>query len=209
MPHAAAKDALFAPFKTKELEANFSAIGLKTIELHSATKDRNEYLQRPDLGRKLDEESKKYINNNSCIFDICITITDGLSALAANEHAFPLVQLLHSELTKRGYSIAPIVLLNRGRVAASDQIGELLNAKLSLILVGERPGLSSPDSLGAYLTYQPKIGNTDEKRNCVSNIRPQGLNYTFAVEKLVYLISNAITRQISGVGLKDEMGLME
>lgn len=207
--HAATKDALFTPFDTQKLKQELESEGLKTIELSSATKDKNDYLQRPDLGRMLNQESVELLLKTKSGFDVCIIISDGLSASAANSHALPLIKLLYEQLNKTLYTIAPIILLNRGRVATSDQIGEILNTKLSLILVGERPGLSSPDSLGAYLTYQPQIGKTDESRNCVSNIRPQGLNYHFAAEKLVYFITNSITRKISGVELKDEMGQLE
>jgi ethanolamine ammonia-lyase small subunit len=208
--HAAAKDALFAPFETKEIEEKLGALGLQRITLYSEASDRTTYLQRPDLGRKLDPTSKYLLEVHATSQvvqpEVVIIVSEGLSAKAVNQHAVPLISLLQKKGNPAGWVLGPVVLLHKGRVAASDPIGEIMGAKLVLMLIGERPGLSSPDSMGAYLTYQPQVGLTDERRNCVSNIRPAGLPYAFAADKLFYLISESLRKKISGVGLKDEMG---
>ena len=203
--HAKARDAIFTEFNARGIQDQLQKLGLETLEIDSAASDRLTYLQRPDLGRILSNNSEEILKENAFKGkDVVIIIADGLSPLAVNEHAVNLIKMLVPALQKASYSIAPIILLNQGRVAASDCIGELLNAKLALILIGERPGLSSPDSLGAYLTYNPKRGLTDESRNCISNIRPMGLSIPFAAEKIFLLVNNSLTRKISGVNLKDQ-----
>lgn len=208
--HAAARDAIFTPFESRKLQEQLEGIGLQSIQVHSEAKDKASYLQRPDLGRSLAVECVALLQEKvRAEIDVVLIVSSGLSAAAVNQHAFPLLQNLVNKLELAGIQVAPIVLLEKGRVAASDPIGHYINAKLSVMLIGERPGLSSPDSMGAYLTYRPKIGLTDESRNCVSNIRPEGLAIPFAVEKLFYLIQQSLRKGISGVGLKDEMGLID
>lgn len=208
--HAAAKDAIFMPFESEKLQGQLEGIGLECIQVHSNAKDHATYLQRPDLGRSLAPESVELLQTrNEKETGVVLIVSGGLSATAVNQHAFPLLQGLIAKLKAANHQIAPIVLLEKGRVAASDPIGHYLAAKLSIILIGERPGLSSPDSMGAYLTYKPRIVLTDESRNCVSNIRPEGLAIPFAVDKLFYLIQQSLKKGLSGVGLKDEMGLID
>jgi ethanolamine ammonia-lyase small subunit len=169
--------------------------------------NRNQYLQNPNLGRSLDEVSAKTLEAYSDDhYTIAIIIADGLSATAVNEHAIPVIRLLLTELGKMKHSYSPVCLVEQGRVAIGDEIGERMNATISLVFIGERPGLSSPDSMGIYLTYQPKKGMTDEKRNCISNIRPGGLSYEQAVHQLIYLIRESLQLQLSGFNLKDQSG---
>jgi ethanolamine ammonia-lyase small subunit len=162
-------------------------------------------LQNTNSGKKLNPESAQKIKQLSS-YDLCFIIGDGLSAAAANEHAVEIIKILISKFEKLNWSIAPVVLAEQARVALSDEIGILINAEIVVMLLGERPGLSSPDSMGAYITYHPEQGLTDERRNCVSNIRPEGLSYPFAAEKLFYLLTEMKTKKISGVHLKDRQG---
>ncbi|HMG82690.1 MAG TPA: ethanolamine ammonia-lyase subunit EutC [Ferruginibacter sp.] len=204
---AHARDAVYSLLDNKLLLAGLEAFNTPVHLLQSKAVNRTTYLQRPDLGRQLNDDSKNILQNSSHDqYDISIILADGLSAEAVNKNAFPLLQQLIPALQQ--YSIAPIVLVQNARVAISDEVGSLLRSKISLILIGERPGLSSPDSLGAYLTFSPTIGLTDESRNCVSNIRPEGLPYNFAAEKILYLIQESFRLQLSGVHLKDNAGLI-
>jgi ethanolamine ammonia-lyase small subunit len=200
--HALAKDAVWTPLDFTLLENELENMNLDHLRLNSEASDRETYIRRPDLGRKLSQESIATIkNSNPTPADISILIADGLSANAISTHAiFFLEEFL--PLVDR-FSLAPICLINQGRVAISDQIGELFSSKISIILIGERPGLSSPYSMGIYLTYNPKAGNTDEKRNCISNIRVGGLPYAYAAGKLAFLTSEALRLKLSGVDLKD------
>jgi ethanolamine ammonia-lyase small subunit len=181
---------------------------LPVLHLNSRVNDRRQYLQRPDLGRRLNDGSLDLLLDHRPETDIAIILADGLSATAVNENAVGLLQALIPQLLAAGFKLAPISMVEQGRVAIGDDIGHGLNAKLSLVLIGERPGLSSADSLGAYLTYNPKPGLTDEMRNCISNIRPGGLIYKKATKKIFYLISEAFKRKLSGVDLKDNAGLL-
>jgi ethanolamine ammonia-lyase small subunit len=141
--------------------------------------------------------------------DVALLIADGLSATAINNHAVPLLQILIPLIRDSGFSLTPLCILHQGRVAIGDEVGSLLKAKFSVILIGERPGLSSPDSMGAYLTYNPTVGLTDESRNCISNIRLEGLSYKAAAEKILYFITESFRLGFSGVALKDNQGLLE
>ena len=206
LAHAYARDAVFASLNTETLLEEFSNHKWESILLNSQCPSRNEYLQRPDKGRKLDEASINKVKQlNTSEYDIAIVVADGLSAIAINEHLLPLLSLIVPLLTAR-FSIAPIAIVQQGRVAIADEIASLLNAKLSIILIGERPGLTSPNSMGAYITYNPKIGLTDERRNCISNIRQEGLPYPAAADKITYLINQSLRLQISGVELKEDKG---
>jgi ethanolamine ammonia-lyase small subunit len=179
--------------------------------LHSAAENRNVYLQRPDLGRKLDAPSRAQLaarrgdRPGERPFDLSIVIADGLSAFAVAQHAAPLLRALGALLAPESWTLAPLAIVEQGRVAVGDEVGESLGAKMVVVLIGERPGLSSPDSMGLYITWAPLVGLTDERRNCISNVRTAGLGYEDAAKKLHYLLSEARQRQLTGVGLKDEV----
>ena len=210
LAHAHARDAVYSTLATEPLLADLAALQLPVCQVRSKAQTREEYLQRPDRGRQLDSASQSLLTeyaSGEC--DIAIILADGLSATAINDHALPLLRLLVPQLLAAGFRLGPVAIAEQARVALSDEIGQLLRARLSLMLIGERPGLSSPHSLGAYFTYGPRPGLTDEARNCVSNIRPAGLPYAAAAEKLFALLQEALRRQLSGVGLKDESGLLE
>ena len=214
LAHAHARDAVHSALDLAKLTAQFQTFQLPVLTLHSQAKDRFEYIQRPDFGRRLDAVSHNDLATfltqtapTSCTYDVALIFADGLSATAINEHAFPLLELLIPKLQNLNLKMGPLSIIEQGRVAIGDEVGALLNAQIAVIFIGERPGLSSPDSMGAYLTYAPQIGTTDEARNCVSNIRTRGLVYAAAVEKIVYLIEESLRLKLTGVGLKDmEMG---
>lgn len=207
LDHARARDAVFSTLDLARLTAELTAIHPRVQTLHSRAANRREYLQRPDLGRQLalSADFPAHPSVNERAFDVAIVIADGLSAAAVNHHAVPVVSRLAAAIEKIGWSLAPITLIEQGRVAIADEVAYALSAELVVMLIGERPGLSSPDSLGAYLTFRPRPGLTDESRNCVSNIRPEGMPYDVAAQKLLYLLTEMKTRRLSGVGLKDEM----
>jgi ethanolamine ammonia-lyase small subunit len=209
--HAQARDAVHLPFDHAGLRAQLTAQGRASLLLHSAATDRDCYLQRPDLGRRLQGDSaqqlRDYAQANPGGVDLAIVIADGLSALAVHRHSLPLLARLEEQALTEGWSLAPVVLVEQGRVAVADEVGELLGARMTVILIGERPGLSSPDSLGLYFTYQPKVGLTDAYRNCISNVRLEGLSYALATHRLLCLMREACRRQLSGVDLKDEAQL--
>lgn len=210
LAHAHARDAVYSLLDKPLLHQQLDDLGVQYMWLHSKAADRHQYLQRPDYGRQLNEDSiNKLRGLQSPASDVCITIADGLSATAVNCHAIPLLHCLIPLLRQSGLSVAPICIVEQGRVAVSDETGTILHARLSMILIGERPGLSSPDSLGVYLTYAPARGTTDERRNCISNIRPEGLHYDKAAEKILYLVKEALRLQLSGVQLKDNAGLLD
>jgi ethanolamine ammonia-lyase small subunit len=202
---AHAKDAVYSVLNVEELIAQLTAFKLPIYTLQSRAISREMYLQRPDFGRLLNTKSIDLLKENKSVlkYDVAIIIADGLSATAINKHAFPVVQLLINELNRLNYSIAPIAIIEQGRVAIGDETGYYLNAQMSVVLIGERPGLTSPDSMGAYLTYNPKQGLTDERRNCVSNIRPEGLMYELAAQKILYLIQESLRLKLTGIELKD------
>ncbi|WP_046243276.1 ethanolamine ammonia-lyase subunit EutC [Hymenobacter terrenus] len=209
LAHAHARDAVYSTLATEQLLGDLATLQLPVCQVRSRAQNRQEYLQRPDWGRQLADESKallaEHVGEES---DIIIILADGLSATAINEHAGPLLRLLLPQLQLAGFRLGPLVLAEQARVALGDEIGQLLRARLVLLLIGERPGLSSPNSLGAYFTYGPRPGLTDEARNCVSNIRPEGLAYPAAAAKLFFLLQEALRRQLSGVGLKDQSDLL-
>lgn len=208
--HARARDAVQLPFEPQQLERRLAALGLATLRLRSAAADRRQYLQRPDLGRRLCPESAQRLQqgqHGAAGYDLALVVADGLSALAVHSHAVALISAFLPLARARGWRLAPVCVVTLGRVAIGDQIASLLGARAVAILLGERPGLSSPDSLGVYLTYQPTSGTTDERRNCISNIRLAGLSPTIAAQKLCYLAGEALSRRLSGVLLKDELSL--
>jgi ethanolamine ammonia-lyase small subunit len=210
LAHARARDAVQSNLDMGPLERDIASIGHETIRLRSAATDRATYLQRPDLGRRLDEESRHLREQNKgAVGTVAFIVADGLSALAVQRHAPAMLEAILSRLDPDDWHIAPITLVEQGRVAISDEIGALLNAELAIILIGERPGLSSPDSLGIYLTYEPKLGNTDANRNCISNIRAAGLSYPAAAHRLLYLMTAARRLGLSGVTLKDDSSTLD
>jgi ethanolamine ammonia-lyase small subunit len=176
--------------------------GLASIQVSSACPDRHHYLLRPDLGRRLAPGDRAMLEANPAPGALAFVICDGLSALAVQHHAAPLLTALLASL-----AIGRVVIARQGRVALGDDIGEALGAEAVAVLIGERPGLSAPDSLGVYLTWQPRIGRRDAERNCISNIRPEGLPIPMAAAKLVWLIGEMRRLRLSGVDLKDEQPL--
>lgn len=207
LDHARARDAVHAHFEAAALVSGFEAMGLKTFEVSSHAHDRKTYLKRPDLGRKLDLASQRLLEAHSgTACDVAFVIGDGLSPSAVNAHAVGLCRLMLPRLVAGNLRIGPVTVAAGARVALGDEIGALLRARLIVMLIGERPGLSAPDSLGAYLTFAPKPGLTDAERNCVSNIHAAGLTYEEAAFKIDWLARAALTQQISGVALKDESG---
>ncbi len=203
MAHSQAKDAINSEIDVNSLTEIFKAQGLDTLFVQSQVTDRNDYLRNPNKGRLLNYASERLLQSSKTDKrDLCIIVADGLSATAVNIHAEKIIELLLPQLPD--WTLTPIVIAQYSRVALSDAIGELLNARIALILIGERPGLSSPHSMGAYLTYQPQAGNTDERRNCISNIQPQGLVYEAATASIAYLLKAMLVKQISGVQLKDD-----
>jgi ethanolamine ammonia-lyase small subunit len=200
LDHARARDAVY-----EELDP--AALGLPYILLRSAAADRRTYLRRPDLGRILNGESRARLEKGS--YDAAIVLADGLSASAVQRHAAPLLQELMPLLTEEGWRMAPLTVVLQGRVAIGDEIGARLGAQLVAVLIGERPGLSSPDSLGIYLTWAPRSGRTDAERNCISNIRSDGIAYGAAAKRLLFLMQQARARKLSGIGLKEDAPLLE
>jgi ethanolamine ammonia-lyase small subunit len=205
LAHAQARDAVHAAFDAAAVRAALAGAGVESIEVRSAATDRATYLRRPDLGRRLSAAGAACLaecGRGPC--DVAVVIGDGLSAAAADAHAAPLVIALREALAASALSFAPVVLAHQARVALGDEIGQALGAGLVVMLLGERPGLSSPDSLGAYITFDPKVGCTDAQRNCVSNIRPAGLGIDAATRKIAWLILAARSRGATGLALKDE-----
>ncbi|PQZ90091.1 MULTISPECIES: ethanolamine ammonia-lyase subunit EutC [Pseudomonas] len=206
--HAQARDAVHLPFDHEGLSSQLAERGRDTLLLRSAAADRHSYLQRPDLGRRLSDESAQSLREHAAAnpggVDLAVVVADGLSALAVHKHTLPFLTRMEEQTHAEGWSLSPVILVEQGRVAVADEIGQLLGAKMVVILIGERPGLSSPDSLGLYFTYNPKVGLTDAYRNCISNVRLEGLSYGMAAHRLLYLMREACRRQLSGVNLKDE-----
>ncbi len=210
LAHAQARDAVHLPFDAEHLAARLPG---PSLLLHSAAKDRDTYLQRPDLGRRLSQQSAEeldlYRANHPEGYDLALVVADGLSALAVERHALPMLQRIGQLADAEGWRLAPTCLVHQGRVAVADEVAARLDARMVVILLGERPGLSSPDSLGLYFTYAPRVGLTDAYRNCISNVRLEGLSYAMASHRLLYLMREAWRRQLSGVRLKDESELAQ
>jgi ethanolamine ammonia-lyase small subunit len=203
--HAEARDAVHAALNGAALAAELSATTSgPAVRVHSAATDRATYLQRPDLGRRLSEASRAGLPSGS--WDLALIVMDGLSAIAVERHAPALVQQLLPRL--EGWRLAPVVVVEQGRVGLGDEIGLALGVQLSVVLIGERPGLSSPDSLGAYITWDPRPGRTDAERNCISNIRTEGLNYTMAAAQLSAYLTEARSRRLTGIALKEDSSLL-
>lgn len=204
--HAKAKDAVHIPLDFKKTaEIIISSAETDVIILESMAVTREEYLRRPDLGRRLSEESLNRINRIKSGYDISISVADGLSSMAIEKNAAVFLSILFP-LLRTHYTLSPVALIKHARVAVADEVASAFGAKLAIILIGERPGLKSPDSMGIYITYDPGPGMTDERRNCISNIRPGGMTYPAGVSKLLYLVNESMKRKLSGVHLKDEQG---
>ncbi|MGE0099899.1 MAG: ethanolamine ammonia-lyase subunit EutC [Hydrogenophaga sp.] len=210
LAHAQARDAVHLAFDPAGLAVELHTLGLQTMRLHSAAPDRATYLQRPDLGRRLADASRQSLcglPRPKPSPDLAFVIADGLSPLAVMRHAATLMAELLYRLRadpRQDWRIAPVALVTQGRVAIGDEIGERLQARTVVVLIGERPGLSSPDSLGIYFTWAPRVGRTDAERNCISNVRDAGLTPARAAERLHTLLALARQREQSGIGLKDE-----
>jgi ethanolamine ammonia-lyase small subunit len=210
MAHAMARDAVHLPLNTVGVQAEIQSLGFETLIVHSKAESRATYLLRPDLGRRLNDESKQHLLTYlpKKPIDLLIVVGDGLSALAVHHNAATLL----SELIKRippSLKVGPIVIAQQARVALADEVAEIVSARMVVMLIGERPGLTSPDSLGAYLTFSPTTACNDANRNCISNIRSEGLQLAPAADKLNWLIMESFRRKISGVALKDESDSVE
>ena len=215
LAHAMARDAVHLALDVDALEAAIQAQGFSTIRVHSRAPDRANYLLRPDWGRRLDDNSLMDLTGTNSLkksnakpIDLLIVVADGLSSLAVSRHVLPMLAEIR-QLLPADWQLGPVVIASQARVAIGDEIGHALNARMVAMLIGERPGLSSPDSLGMYLTYQPTLGLSDADRNCISNVRPEGLQYAVAAKKLLWLAGQAMRLKLSGVALKDESDVQE
>jgi ethanolamine ammonia-lyase small subunit len=207
LDHARARDAVHAVLDAAAITSALAALGLEALQVSSCAHSRADYLRRPDLGRKLDPASQHLLtsrNFNSC--RLAVVIADGLSPSAVNAHAIELLKNLIPRLALDGIETARAVIATGARVALGDEIGAVLGARMVVMLIGERPGLSASDSLGAYLTFAPRAGLTDAERNCVSNIHAAGLGYDEAAFRIAWLVREGLTRGFTGVALKDESG---
>jgi ethanolamine ammonia-lyase small subunit len=209
LDHAEARDAVHERLDVETLTEVLRSRRLDVLRLASAAPDRHTYLLRPDLGRKLDQASRVALARLAGDYDIAFVIADGLSARAISSHAVALLDQALPAFRRDSWKLAPTVLVEQGRVAIGDEIGEILGARLVAVLIGERPGLSSPDSLGVYLTFAPRIGRTDAERNCLSNIRRGGTSYFEGAQRLFHLCGEARRRKLTGVELKDETPLVK
>ena len=209
LAHARARDAVNAAFDAEALAAGLREAGIAACAGDSAAPDKRTYLMRPDLGRALAPQTEAALRTHRGeagahgAFDVAFIVSDGLSALAVETHVAPVLSRVLPILRDASLSLAPVTVLNRGRVAIGDRVAALLGAQCAVVLIGERPGLSAPDSMGAYLTWRPGAKTTDADRNCISNIRPGGIGYDKAAFKLAHLIKAVCTAQLSGVALKD------
>ena len=209
MAHAQARDAVTTRMDWKSLEQELAALDLETLRIESSAGDRDTYLRRPDLGRRLSPDSRQRLAAMAgASFDLLILVGDGLSSTGVAANAAAVIASLLPLARTNGWSLAPVLLANQARVALGDEAGELLGAKAVIVLIGERPGLSSPDSLGAYLTWAPRVGRKDAERNCISNIRHGGLSAEEAAFKADWLLREAFRRQLTGVELKDESNFL-
>jgi ethanolamine ammonia-lyase small subunit len=201
LAHAQARDAVNAVLDVGSLLEAFRQRNLPAQILRSAAPDRAAYLRNPGLGRTLSRESAAQLRPQSC--DVVFVMADGLSAVALDRHGLPLLDAVLQRLPATEWMLGPICIVEQGRVAIGDEIGALIQASISVLVIGERPGLSSPDSLGAYITWQPLPGRTDAERNCISNIRPEGLSYDAAAHKLAFYLQAARAQEQTGIALKD------
>jgi ethanolamine ammonia-lyase small subunit len=218
LDHALARDAVHAQLDVTAMlqvlqQRKMECLALRSAIVGEPGDERQLYLRRPDLGRALHPESRGALLQFSANLvkhsDVVFVIADGLSALAVERHAFPLLEETTSLLPPDQWSIGPVCVVSQGRVAIGDEIGHLLRAKLSILLIGERPGLSAPDSLGVYITWNPRPGRTDAERNCISNIRHEGLSYADAARRIAFYMNEAKRLQATGVMLKENISLSD
>ncbi|MDX1916264.1 MAG: ethanolamine ammonia-lyase subunit EutC [Methylophilus sp.] len=210
LSHAMARDAVHLALDVNALATQIESLGLQTLQVHSRAPDRANYLLRPDWGRRLNADSLAMLQSikPTQTIDLLIVVGDGLSSLAVERHVAPLLAEIQKAIPN-DWRLGPVIIASQARVAVADEIGELLGARMVAMLIGERPGLSSPDSLGIYLTYAPQLSYSDADRNCISNVRPEGLNYPAAAKKLIWLAREAMHMKVSGVALKDESDIQE
>jgi ethanolamine ammonia-lyase small subunit len=204
LAHARARDAVHEDLDADKLRADLSGFGLPVLIVDSAVGARSDYLTRPDLGRQLSAQAQAVLAPHAAHYDVALVVADGLSARAVQNHAAPVLAVLLPALQAGGLRIAPLVIARNARVAIGDAVARALGADAVAILIGERPGLSAPDSMGAYLTWSPNPDTTDADRNCISNIRPEGIGYTDAAFKIAHLLRAMRARKLSGVRLKDD-----
>jgi ethanolamine ammonia-lyase large subunit/ethanolamine ammonia-lyase small subunit len=212
MDHARAREAVWSEVDRHALSLRLNAMGLDAIEVASLAEERETYVRRPDLGRQLSSSSAEQLRSvrpeGGGHFDVVIVVADGLSSNAVEINATPLIEALQTRLKELNLSLAPIVLAENARVALADPVGEALEAKVSIILIGERPGLSAADSLGAYVTYEPRSGTPDSRRNCISNIRDGGMSIASAADAITALVKAMVQTGISGVALREAAALL-
>lgn len=209
LAHARARDAVHLPLDVAALAAALDAAGFAHLQVHSAAPDRVTYLLRPDLGRRLREPDRDALQAQGAVpAEVCLVVADGLSARAVQAHAVPLLCAFRTLAAGR-WTTPPVVVARQARVALGDEIGELSGARLVAVLIGERPGLSAPDSLGIYVTHAPRVGRSDAERNCISNVRPEGLPIDEAARRLAWLVEAALQRGLTGVALKDEASIAQ
>lgn len=207
LAHAQARDAVCKPFDPDCVERQLRELGCETVRLSTEAQSHAVFLKRPDLGRKLSPESRQLLIQNAAAWsqrNLAVIVSEGLSGLAAETQAAPTLARLLPLLTQAGWTLCPIFVVPYARVKLQDEIGGLLKTRHALAMLGERPGLGSPDSLGAYLTYEPGPNKTDADRNCVSNIRPQGLPPEEAARKLAQLLLRSDAQRCSGIKLKED-----
>jgi ethanolamine ammonia-lyase small subunit len=203
LAHACARDAVHAALDAPQLLADLQSFGLPVPTVASAVASHPQYLLRPDLGRSLATSAGDILKPHAGHYDVVFVVTEGLSAGAVQAHACPLLARLLSALAHDDWHVAPLVLVRLGRVAIGDAVASALGADSVVILIGERPGLTAPDSMGAYLTWQPGPHTSDAERNCISNIRPAGTGYADAAFRIAHLLRDMRLRRLSGVALKD------
>ncbi len=208
LAHARARDAVHEPLDDARLVEDLAGLGIPVVKVASAARDRKSYLMRPDLGRRLASGAEAAFAPRASGHDVAFVVTDGLSARAVQMHAQPVLAGVLPALHAEGWRISPLVVVRHGRVAIGDAIAALLHADCVAVLIGERPGLSAPDSMGAYLTWRPSPQTTDADRNCISNIRPDGIGYADAAFKLTHVLRAMRARRISGLQLKDDSDLV-
>lgn len=209
LAHAQARDAVHTPFDSAHMAQEIAALGFETVEIASAAPARDAYLRRPDLGRRLSDESRALLREKaSGPIDLAIVVADGLSSTAIHAQAVPFLAEFKARIAEAGWRAGPVAVASQARVALGDEVGELMRAATVVVLIGERPGLSSPDSLGLYLTFAPRVGRSDAERNCISNVRGEGLSHAHAAFKLAWLLKEALARRLTGVSLKDESDLL-
>lgn len=208
LDHARARDAVHRALDVAALTAELQPLAARTLRVHSAAVDRATYLLRPDLGRRLDDESRaRLASSDAAACDVLFVVADGLSAVGVQSHAAALLAAVLPLLD--GLAIGPVVIAEQARVALGDEAGAALRARAVVVVIGERPGLTSPDSIGLYLTFAPRVGRHDAERNCLSNVRPAGLPPAVAAAKLAWLLRAALRLSLSGVALKEDSASIE